>query len=249
MMDPEKDGENGIARYLLSCSIMNLNPMAQENFQLSHPRYRSLQLMNGAILDIGAGAGGLGQLMHWPTEQKNKWLIGCDLESPSDLPMGYRDWIGGGWQKLVGGSGYGGAFLVHVIEHLPDWKSMLLESVNLISKGGVIYIEWPSFTTISWPSAHEVWGAYLKLSKKTTPQLISTFNFYDDSTHVGKPPMLPEVIEVLQGFQLIEEFKVDMGPLADELVTFGLLTESMSDVTLGIWAKYGFANYLVARKI
>ncbi len=169
MMYPEKDGKNEIASYLLARSMMNPNPMAQENFHLGHPRFRSLQLMSGAIIDIGAGAGGLGQFMNWPTEQKNKWLVGCDLDSPSQLPMGYRDWIEGGWQELVGGSGYGGAFLVHVIEHLSDWKSMLRESVNLISKGGVIYIEWPSSRTTSWPSAHDIWGAYSKLSKKPPP--------------------------------------------------------------------------------
>ena len=73
--NPEKNGEAVIASFLVFCAKLELNPMAQENFQINHPRYRSLQLMNGAVLDIGAGDGGLGQLMEWPTLQKNKWLI------------------------------------------------------------------------------------------------------------------------------------------------------------------------------
>jgi hypothetical protein len=205
--------------------------------------------MTGKILDLGAGNGGLGQLLKWPIDQGEKFLVGCDIFSPDPIPNGYVEWVGTGWENLPFRSRYSGAFAVHVIEHLDAWREMLNFVINRLEADSYIYIEWPTLNSLVWPTANSIWNRFSELAKSDEHSLLSTFNFHDDDTHTVSPPAEIDVLGQLSGMNIIESSEIFMGETANNLVSYGLSHHSTSDVTMGVWAKYGFARYVFAQKM
>lgn len=69
--------------------------------------------------------------------------------------------------------------LSHIIEHLPNGERVITKLIPKLRKGGVIYVEWPSFRSLWLPSMR------------------GTLNFCDDPTHV-RLYSRKDIIEVLK---------------------------------------------------
>ena len=220
----------------------------EEVFHGDHPRYKALERMSGEILDIGAGDGGMGQLLYWPKPQIGKRLVGCDLDKRDHLPKGYLDWISGGWEHITTSKKFGGIFAIHVIEHLDSWRLMLERAIEVLDEGEFIYIEWPVMESTSWPSANEIWMNFTFEHESYTRQLLSTFNFYDDDTHTESPPSMKNVLDCLSKLNILENDRIYLPGSAKGLVSKGLNEHSVSNVTMGVWAEFGFAQYVLAQK-
>jgi hypothetical protein len=241
--------ENSLIYFLDSCSKIEYDESVEEVFHRNHPRYKALEKMSGPILDIGAGDGGMGQLMAWPVELVGKSLVGCDLDAKDTLPPFYSDWVSGGWEKISKSDIFGGILAIHVIEHLNSWREMLSLALSVLADDGYIYIEWPVEESVSWPTASDIWSNFKILQPRFENQLLSTFNFFDDYTHESRPPSMKEVLDCLKGFKIIENGPAKSNESAIGLVAKGLNEGLTSNVTLGMWSHFGFAQYVLAKKI
>lgn len=221
---------------------------SETNFHTHHPRYQALIRMTGEILDIGSGDGGLGQLINWPISLPGKSLVGCDLHEINKLPNGYSAWISGGYQRIPKDHYFDGVFAIHVIEHLKDWRNMLEIALKCLKPGEYIYIEWPVAESEFWPSASSIWESFNRANGKKYDELLTTFNFYDDGSHLDKPPDLQDVLSALSYFEVIECGAIYLPETALELVARGLQENSIADTTMGVWAQFGFAQRVLARK-
>jgi hypothetical protein len=241
---------NSMIEFLLDCSFRNVNAEAEFNFHINHPRFLALSTMEGRLLDLGAGDGGLGGLLDWPEKQEGKSLVGCDLLNSQDLPKGYSEWIPGGWRGEINSKNkYGGVFCIHVIEHVPDWEKMLISICEKLEIGGKIYIEWPSQETIYWPGAELIWSQFVSQVNFHGPRLLTTSSFFDDKTHTNTPPINSEVANILKNFKIIANSTIQMLDTSRDLVTYGIRNLNTADVTMGVWSYFGFAQYIAAEKI
>jgi 2-polyprenyl-3-methyl-5-hydroxy-6-metoxy-1,4-benzoquinol methylase len=121
----------------------------------------------------------------------------------------------------------------HVVEHLYNGERVVTGLMTKLKAGGIIYIEFPSEKSISFPSMHE------------------TLNFFDDPTHC-RIYSLKEICNLLMqnGFKILRAGKsrrlinILLIPVK---VVFQLLTKGY--IRAGVfWDLYGFAEYVVARK-
>jgi hypothetical protein len=87
------------------------------------------------------------------------------------------------------------------------------------------------------------------LNPRFSNQLLTTFNFYDDNTHTDIPPQMSEVLDMLVDFEVLESGTIYLPNHAEALVSKGLKEYSSANVTMGVWAKFGFAQQVLARKI
>jgi len=239
---------DSVADYIANCRENAVDQRAEEKFHRSHPRYTALTRMSGKILDIGSGDGGMGQLLSWPVKQSGKSLVGCDLTEIASLPKGYSDWVSGGWENIPSEMKFGGILAIHVIEHLTSWKIMLQDALTRMENDAYIYIEWPSSETVTWPPAPDIWKTFIELNAEFTAQLLSTFNFYDDDSHTDKPPSMAEVRDALSTLEVVDSGTIFLPENATLLVSKGLRDQSKPNVTMGIWAQFGFAQYILAKK-
>jgi 2-polyprenyl-3-methyl-5-hydroxy-6-metoxy-1,4-benzoquinol methylase len=240
---------NSMIEFLVDCSTRKVKGEAEFNFHSNNPRFLALSKMEGRILDLGAGDGGLGSLLNWPAKQDGKTLIGCDLWDLPDLPKGYSDWIAGGWEALNSKNKHGGVFCIHVIEHLTDWREMLTNVCESLEIGGTIYIEWPCSETINWPEAEVIWSQFEALTNFHGPRLLTTSSFFDDKTHTSAPPINSEVANILKNFKITENSIIQLLDDSRELATYGIRNLNTADVTMGVWSYFGFAQYISAEKI
>jgi hypothetical protein len=164
------------------------------------------------------------------------------------LPPYYSDWISGGGEKLSRSDKFGGILAIHVIEHLDSWREMLSLALSVLEDEGYIYIEWPVEESVSWPSATDIWSSFINLQPGFSNRLLSTFNFYDDDSHSDTPPTTKEVLAHLSTVQVIESGRIQLQEFAANLVSKGLNDHSDSNVTMGIWAEFGFAQFILAQK-
>ncbi len=238
-----------MVEFLSDAVSENFRSDVEEKFHMGHPRFKSFSQMCGKILDIGSGDGGMGQLLNWPISQSDKILVGCDIKDRSTLPPGYSEWISGGWEMISSRQKYAGILAIHVIEHLDSWVQMLECAINTLETGKFIYVEWPVEESTAWPAATEIWRNFQNSNPNVPDQLLSTFNFYDDNTHTSRPPEMLDVINSLHGIEIVESGRILMSHMGRSLVAKGLKDQSISNVTMGTWAHFGFAQFIFGRKI
>jgi hypothetical protein len=200
--------------------------------------------MSGSVLDVGAGSGGIGQYLSWPKELSGVKIYGSDILSPEFLPQGYTDYFSEGWQSIPNFE-FNGALFIHVIEHIENWQEMLHSVVAKLNGESPIYIEWPSQKSIHFPRASDVWDEFVLRGNNFSTQLLTTFNFFDDHTHVDEPPSMNEVVKVLQPLRVRQSGEIQLESLGAELVAKGLRENDVTRVTLGVWARFGFAQYVL----
>ncbi|MDD4870769.1 MAG: class I SAM-dependent methyltransferase [Kiritimatiellae bacterium] len=119
----------------------------------------------------------------------------------------------------------------HIIEHLSNGLDLLREITGKIKPGGVIYVEFPSVRSMSFPS------------------MKGTLNFCDDDTHV-RVYDLKEVANVL----LVNNFKVIRAGTRRTWWKFAALPLYLVYVIFDrkllalLWEILGFAEYVYAVK-
>lgn len=237
-----------VVEFLKNAASENFGSDIEEMFHVGHPRFKSFSQMRGKILDIGSGDGGMGQLINWPISQTDKSLVGCDIKDRSTLPPGYSEWISGGWEMISSEQKYGGILAIHLIEHLESWAQMLECAINALEPGKFIYVEWPVEESTAWPTASEIWRIFQKSNPNFPEQLLTTFNFYDDNTHTSHPPKISDVISASLGIEIVESGRILMPHVGRSLVAKGFRDQSISNVTMGTWAHFGFAQFIFGRK-
>lgn len=121
----------------------------------------------------------------------------------------------------------------HVIEHLKNALDILPDIVKKLKKGGIIYIEFPSVTSLSLPNAKD------------------TLNFCDDPTHI-RIYSIQEIANCLlnNGMKIIRAGKrrdivrIFLTPvlIIRDLLKKGTFGASLYDLL-------GFADYVYAEKV
>lgn len=121
----------------------------------------------------------------------------------------------------------------HVIEHLPNGDKVIEGLLPKVKKGGVIYLEFPSPSSVNFPSKKE------------------TLNFYDDPTHC-RIWSVKEVESILSrnNFTILSSgtrrqiINILLMPLK---IVYQKLTKGY--VRGGVyWDYYGFAEYVFSKK-
>jgi 2-polyprenyl-3-methyl-5-hydroxy-6-metoxy-1,4-benzoquinol methylase len=121
----------------------------------------------------------------------------------------------------------------HVIEHLHNGDQVLMGLTKKLKTGGIIYLEFPSERSVSFPSMRE------------------TLNFFDDPTHC-RIFSIREIANLLMSSQ----FRIRQAGrrqswqnilLMPIKIPLQLLTKGY--VKAGVfWDIYGFADYIIAQK-
>lgn len=193
---------------------------------------------NAYILDVGAGS-------HSATVIKG-WLPDCNY-SGIDISRNYNNdesdfeamdsFYEMDLTKLnfdaIPDNTYDLIVMSHVIEHLYNGDKVLLALTHKLKRGGLIYIEFPSERSISFPSMKE------------------TLNFFDDDTHC-RIYSLKELCnllmnndcKVLQAGTRRQWANIWVMPIriCSQLISKGFIRAG------SFWDLYGFAEYIVARK-
>ncbi len=129
---------------------------------------------------------------------------------------------------------YDAILMSHIIEHLYNGDMVIENLIKKLKIGGIIYIEFPGFTSTKLPSME------------------GTLNFFDDDTHI-RIYSLREIYNVL----LINNVKPIKGGkrriwlriiLMPFLVTYRIIRSRKLNAT-DFWDLFGFAEYVVGRKI
>ena len=124
--------------------------------------------------------------------------------------------------------------IAHVIEHLRNYDEVLVRIIDKIKGGGYLYIETPSVESVKFPSR------------------LGILNFFDDPTHI-KPISIDEIEKIM----ISRNMKVIIkGKRKSARELFLLPLTLLKDlVTLrtvkgtSLWNLYGFATYVLCKKV
>jgi ubiquinone/menaquinone biosynthesis C-methylase UbiE len=135
--------------------------------------------------------------------------------------------------------------LSHIVEHLSEERidSMMHELKRVLRKGGYLFIETPSEKTKYFISSVILRRYYLP---------VSTFNFYDDRTHISAysqkkiiSMLEREKFEILAYGDIQEPVKKILSPF---LLLWGLVRRDTNVFTGALWAAVNWASYIIAKK-
>ena len=122
------------------------------------------------ILDIGCGNKSCQLTRHWLTVET---YHGLDRECYSGEADDYKQMdkflnvdLTTGDLVCIPQDYYDVVILSHVVEHLEDGEEILRQLTTKLRRGGIVYVETPSFRTLNFPHGD------------------GFLNFYDDPTHV-----------------------------------------------------------------
>lgn len=210
-----------------------------------HPRFAFLKSVvpNCALLDVGAGSGGLAVWKAWGSPlREDITMYAVELARGEHFDR-YEDFqlvdISRNRTKFADGS-FDAAVLSHVVEHVASLPGLFAELRRLLKPGGTIYVEWPHPASTEFPRA-----AALAQQGVTA----STINFFDDSTHVNV--LHPrEVIDRLKdsGFEVLTSGTITNDGLAPELLRYGIQNQDAELTTYGLWLLLRFSTYVVAER-
>ena len=193
---------------------------------------------NIKILDIGSGSHSASITkkwipgVHYTGVDKNKMYDNDkrDIDSMDDfieLDLALLD-----FEKIPGNT-YDVIIMSHVIEHLYNGNKVIEGLIPKLKEGGILYIEFPSEKSISFPSMRE------------------TLNFFDDPTHC-RIYTLYEICNLLMN----NHFKILKARRRRSLTNILLIPIKViiQSITKGyiragvFWDLFGFANYVIAKK-
>ncbi|GMO48447.1 MAG: hypothetical protein Ta2B_30260 [Termitinemataceae bacterium] len=121
----------------------------------------------------------------------------------------------------------------HNLEHCDNRDETLIAMAKALKTNGLLYISFPSETTINLPSRR------------------GTLNYYDDKSHKQIPPEYKTVINILKnnGMEILFSRK-NYKPFLPFLIGFLLegISKRKNKVLFGTWDYYGFETVIWAKK-
>jgi SAM-dependent methyltransferase len=232
---------NNILSFPAGKNIHNLD----EIFQSINPRCIFLKnlAVNSELLDLGAGDGSLSIFKEWPLYKR------LDIKMHAlSLDKGvnhhkYNSWEIANFEKdpnLFADKKFDAVVCAHFIEHMEDPEQTIRFLHKVLNKNGEVYIEWPHEISKKMPSRDKILKNGIS---------ISTTNFYDDKTHIC-PWDSKYVLNLFEksGFECRTVGRIFMPYLAEEMIFKGLTEKNMATTTLGYWAFFGWAQYMICFK-
>jgi hypothetical protein len=213
------------------------------NYHRNHPRYLFLKSVNGSILDIGCGEGGLGNYLTWPDMLLSVALHGCDLDAKEKFPPGYACYTPGGFEMIKTFNDVDAIIAIQLIEHLPN-LSLFYSFLGQAKSGTRLYLEWPSIESCNFPTASKIHESF------EIGSLIMTSNYLDDETHLPpQPPHPQEVQEALTQFGYRIQTSTRFHRDCDEGYRSTMIQQRDSGgLTMAYWENFGFAHVITAIK-
>lgn len=122
----------------------------------------------------------------------------------------------------------------HNLEHCDNREKTLLAMLSAVKPGGLIYLSFPCEESINFPTRR------------------GTLNYYDDESHLEKPPNLEWVLQHLKRNNFsVEVLAPRYRPTLVSII--GFLMEPLSSYTKkiypGTWEFYGFETIIWARRL
>lgn len=193
---------------------------------------------NVSILDVGAGSHSASIIKQWLPKCKYAGIdITKDYQNDESDFNAMDEFFEMDLTKLnfeaIPENKYDLIIMSHVIEHLHNGDEVILGLLSKLKKGGLIYIEFPSEKSITFPSMRE------------------TLNFFDDETHCRIYSLkelcnllMRNKIQILKAGNrrqwiniMVMPFKICLQLITKRYIRGGAL-----------WDYYGFADFVVAKK-
>ena len=122
----------------------------------------------------------------------------------------------------------------HVLEHLPNALDVLGDLLSKVKPGGLVYVEYPRFKSISFP------------------RMRGTLNFFDDPTHVYLHDRRETFNRLLKHDCVPCSWGLCRNYLRIALLPFTLFRRLKNQGHLegsDLWDVFGFAEYIAAKKM
>ena len=123
---------------------------------------------------------------------------------------------------------------MHVLEHSSEREKLLRSMSRRLKSGGFIFLTFPNQASVYYPSRN------------------GTLNYYDDPTHLDKPPSFSKTLSILMdsNIKIIYRRRFYSSPIR---FWFGLKSECRSIKTGKVlrhtWALWGFESVIVGEKL
>ncbi|HEV3085631.1 MAG TPA: class I SAM-dependent methyltransferase [Candidatus Elarobacter sp.] len=215
------------------------------DYWAAHPRYCFFKSVkrDAALLDIGAGSGGLAVWKEWGSPVRDDLrMYAIDLFEGEYFDR-YADFElidPAAKRTKFDDATFDAAVLSHVIEHVGDQRALLGELRRVLKPGAKAYIEWPHPASTRFPRASMLAGLGLKTS---------TINFFDDGTHLSA--LQPEETKarlIDSGFDIVASGMIANDFLAPQLISYGYKYFDEETTTYGVWLLLGFSTYIIAQR-
>lgn len=193
------------------------------------------------VVDIGAGDGSLSVFRSWPEPNREDlrfFAYSIEKGRYFDDYNGYElsDWNVS--QPEFDGKRFDAVVCAHFIEHVQDPASLVRWAARKLRKGGRIYLEWPSASSLALPSRGE-------LEKLGVPLIISRFD--DDGTHQALPDG-DAIADAMRncGFSIEARGIIRLPWLEDEMLGHHKDSEDGFYRQAAFWSYTGWSQYIVA---
>jgi ubiquinone/menaquinone biosynthesis C-methylase UbiE len=216
-----------------------------EVFQSINPRCIFLKNLgvNSELLDLGAGDGSLSIFKEWPLYKRLDIKMHALSLDKGVHHQKYNSWKIANFERepnIFAGKKFDAVVCAHFIEHMENPEQTICFLNKILNKNGEVYIEWPHEISKKMPSREKILKNGIS---------ISTTNFYDDKTHIC-PWDSKYVLSLFEknGFYCRTIGRVFMPYLAEEMIYKGVTEKNIATTTLGYWAFFGWAQYMILFK-
>jgi 2-polyprenyl-3-methyl-5-hydroxy-6-metoxy-1,4-benzoquinol methylase len=213
-----------------------------ERYWRLHPRFRFVKTAprRAALLDIGAGSGGMAHWKLWgEPKRRDIRFYGVDTARGEHAGL-YR-----GWESLdldqampgFHGITFDACVMSHVIEHVRDPSALLAWIAGHLHPGGLIYVEWPGAASLAQPPREALLPHGID---------IMITNFFDDATHI-RPITRADLVGWLPaaGLAVQETGTIDLGDIGAEMLARGLRDGDGFKKLCGYWSTTRWAEWVI----
>jgi SAM-dependent methyltransferase len=216
-----------------------------ETYWRLHPRYRFVKTAprRAALLDIGAGSGGMAQWKCWGEPRRNDIrFFGVDTARGEHAALYSR------WEAIdldersprFRWVTFDACVMSHVIEHVRDPLRLLRWLGTRLRRGAPVYIEWPGAASLVQPPREALLPHGVD---------IMITNFFDDATHlrpITRHDLLAWLAEA--GLAVRESGSIDLGTVGEEMLLRGLRDGDAFKKLCGYWSATHWADWILAEK-
>ena len=199
---------------------------------------------NAAVLDVGAGDGSFAIQKRWPMIERpdlKLYALSLDVGVHFHLYDAYEIKNFEEDPDVFSGRKFDAIVCAHFIEHMQDPASSIEFFSRKLRSGGRLYVEWPHPLAKKLPTKQ-------KLAEQGVD--ISTFNFFDDHTHVDAWPaeMIADLFEK-HGFTVETGGRIYLPWIGEQMRDHARYEQGNTRMSLGAWAAFGWAQYLVVNRV